>query len=995
MADVSVTFGANTSEFTAALAIAQKELQNATREMNRLAAQAVSGKGDLATASAGVNLYAKEVDAAKARIESLSAAMRQSSTAVAAAFNRNQLMESTHVLRAMFDEAMAGGNIFRALALESGRISQIIAEGQGGIRGFAAGLKTMAAEALAGNAAMFGLGGAAGAIAGTLGYLAYQAQEAKTALDSLILQSLGAGNVNNTAQGLRVLHEAMAAIPGASSEASDALAGMAARVNDAGNVIGLAVANSVVPFAELSGKDVPAAMDALTRALESPATAGRALIESIAGFTESERQAFDSAVNVGDAHKELGVILGALARIFKSTGDQAGDAGLKTQGFWRSLENAAKKFFEFGTASEIAASWQGRFADEARKASGVLSEAAANADKFRASLHDLVAQANQLAIKDNLLPDQLNQGIERAELLKRSLEEIQNIKSAQGATGETADIIRATATRLGVDPVTALRVAQSEGLNSYVGDQGSSFGPFQLHYGGIAPGANSVPGLGDEFTRQTGLDARDPGTITAQVEFALRKAIQNGWGAFHGAARAGIGNREGLPGGSPPQYKESLDSEERISLAHDEEIAKNQKLREQIKAQNDEHAGGNAIQREELAIAERNAKGRQNDVQDARDRLSAARAELAEEEKIGAGATAKAHAREIVAQREHDLQERIRAAKKAQYDLDAANAPKGSRDALNAKLAKAGVDLGAYAPGTPQHSAALLAQRQAKDAFDQAQARDAESAENEKYNAAKNGLAERLSMIREEAQAKQLSAHQVAEQELAVEDDRLQIEKAHWQKLKEIWGQGTAQYRQAEQKLILADSDSTKRRLQTQTNLQKSQAQQFNQMWDQMTGQLNGAIMSALTGRSKDAGRQFAMQLANDVGNMLLKAVENSLKNAILAGPLGSVFTGLAGAIGLTGFASGSWELPHDMVAQVHKGEMIVPAGPAAAIRSGQMGLGGGGAAVSHQSHVHIHAVDAQSLARHIQSNDSAVMKALEKATRRGLHLALSRRGTL
>ncbi len=35
----------------------------------------------------------------------------------------------------------------------------------------------------------------------------------------------------------------------------------------------------------------------------------------------------------------------------------------------------------------------------------------------------------------------------------------------------------------------------------------------------------------------------------------------------------------------------------------------------------------------------------------------------------------------------------------------------------------------------------------------------------------------------------------------------------------------------------------------------------------------------------------------------------------------------------MASFAVGAWELPHDMIAQVHAGEMIIPAGPAAAIR--------------------------------------------------------------
>ena len=120
--------------------------------------------------------------------------------------------------------------------------------------------------------------------------------------------------------------------------------------------------------------------------------------------------------------------------------------------------------------------------------------------------------------------------------------------SDQGPADATsmAQYIREAAARRGIDPDVALRVAQSEGLNKYEGDFGSSFGPFQLHYGGVAPDGNAVSGLGDAFTRQTGLDARDPRTWRQQVDFALDEAARGGWGPWHGAARVGIGDREGI-----------------------------------------------------------------------------------------------------------------------------------------------------------------------------------------------------------------------------------------------------------------------------------------------------------------------------------------------------------------------------------------------------------------------------------------------------------------
>ncbi|NCZ75263.1 MAG: hypothetical protein EBX65_07220, partial [Betaproteobacteria bacterium] len=61
---------------------------------------------------------------------------------------------------------------------------------------------------------------------------------------------------------------------------------------------------------------------------------------------------------------------------------------------------------------------------------------------------------------------------------------------------EAASYIVAAAQKRGIDPNVALRVARSEGLNQYTGDEGSSFGPFQLHYGGVAKGGNAVGGLG-------------------------------------------------------------------------------------------------------------------------------------------------------------------------------------------------------------------------------------------------------------------------------------------------------------------------------------------------------------------------------------------------------------------------------------------------------------------------------------------------------------------
>lgn len=113
--------------------------------------------------------------------------------------------------------------------------------------------------------------------------------------------------------------------------------------------------------------------------------------------------------------------------------------------------------------------------------------------------------------------------------------------------------IRYTAPRHGVDPNIALRVALSEGLQPGTwqsnvvknGQRETSYGPFQLLVGG---------GLGDKFIKEGYGDPRDPSTAFTQIDFALNEAKKHGWGPWYGAAKAGVGNWDGL--GAAPQQQQ-------------------------------------------------------------------------------------------------------------------------------------------------------------------------------------------------------------------------------------------------------------------------------------------------------------------------------------------------------------------------------------------------------------------------------------------------------
>ena len=86
------------------------------------------------------------------------------------------------------------------------------------------------------------------------------------------------------------------------------------------------------------------------------------------------------------------------------------------------------------------------------------------------------------------------------------------------------------------DPQFAAKVYQGEsGFNPLAeGDDKSSFGIAQLHYGDTSK-QFSNPGLGDEFTKQTGFDLRDPevrknpDVVRASIDWSNDYAAKNGW----------------------------------------------------------------------------------------------------------------------------------------------------------------------------------------------------------------------------------------------------------------------------------------------------------------------------------------------------------------------------------------------------------------------------------------------------------------------------------
>lgn len=105
--------------------------------------------------------------------------------------------------------------------------------------------------------------------------------------------------------------------------------------------------------------------------------------------------------------------------------------------------------------------------------------------------------------------------------------------------------------------------------------------------------------------------------------------------------------------------------------------------------------------------------------------------------------------------------------------------------------------------------------------------------------------------------------------------------------------------------------------------------------------------------------------------------------------------TVLSVATGLASFAGGSWSLPHDMIAQVHQGEMIVPAGPAATFRSMMESNSGfaGTVHVHHATNFNVSAMDSQSVRQFFKDHGRTIMHTINESVRTGSHIGMSKLG--
>jgi hypothetical protein len=215
--------------------------------------------------------------------------------------------------------------------------------------------------------------------------------------------------------------------------------------------------------------------------------------------------------------------------------------------------------------------------------------------------------------------------------------------------------------------------------------------------------------------------------------------------------------------------------------------------------------------------------------------------------------------------------------------------------------------------------------------------------------------------------------------------------------------EGHETLRQAAQKVLLSMiQDFIQARIRMVADWLAGIATQTTAMQVGQTAQ-TAAVMSGVAARTSAEQAGAASGLAASAGTMISQILA-SAKEAFagvfgfLAPVMGPAAAGPAAAAEGTvaaaaSFDSGSWQLPSDMVAQVHRGEMIVPAGATPWAQSVLANAAGAasGVTVNHATHFNISALDSQDVKRWFKNNSKTMLRTINDAVRSGSHLGLSR----
>ncbi|WP_158810119.1 hypothetical protein [Beijerinckia sp. L45] len=407
---------------------------------------------------------------------------------------------------------------------------------------------------------------------------------------------------------------------------------------------------------------------------------------------------------------------------------------------------------------------------------------------------------------------------------------------------------------------------------------------------------------------------------------------------------------------------------------------------------------------------------------------------------------------------------------KITFSADISELQKGLADAASAvaattsTLQSGAAQINASFAALGQAYAAGMAQRlDSARSYSDDELAIARSGDKAQTDIALNGIKERQSAVKEQAQLSQMSREQELAALLQLESQREQLERSHLTFLQSTYADNAVAFANVQRQIDELASQSALKRQDIERSVNQQIYADYRRTFEQAGSSVSSSIMGMIKGqetlrqavsnvllsiiqsfiqarirsvadwaagvatqtatttageatktgavvagtaaRSSAASSGAAADAASTVlaigKSIVASAAEtfagifgflSPLLGPAAAGPaMAGQATVLAAGAALPSFATGAWSLPADMIAQVHQGEMIVPAGPAARMRDAAGASTGGDVHVHHATHFNVTAMDSRDVKRFFNGNGKAILGAINDSVRNGAHLGLSK----
>jgi hypothetical protein len=457
---------------------------------------------------------------------------------------------------------------------------------------------------------------------------------------------------------------------------------------------------------------------------------------------------------------------------------------------------------------------------------------------------------------------------------------------------------------------------------------------------------------------------------------------------------------------------------------------------DQAQSTRDKIAGGNPVALEQVEAAKRAAADNANAVVDAERMVEAWKKVVATTN----DAVQKNSAIRSLNEAQKTLDDAKLNVARSRVALEAAD-----NETAKQKLATAQkqyeLDMKAAGTDTAKQNEAKARLKAAETEMDNFVTASKKEAENSRYAIAQQGLEARKVTLREEVMDHTLSAQDKLKADMALEAEQEKLDNDHYAKLRSLETEGTLEYQTAQDKMTQIAAAAATRRAKIAADDAKGIQHQYDQVTNSVASSVNSSIMAMIQGSQtlgqslKSVGMSIvgifvkagvdmvakwaehqAMMLTNTVNGQAAQtaaagagvAAQKAINATSISGDAGRAAAGafaavagipiigpvlapaaaaaaFAGVEAFGSFDTGSWSIPHDQLAMVHAGEMIVPSrgGIADEFRSS---LGGGGRPGGGDTHVHlsVQTMDSQSFASYTKNNSKHLIAAVRHGISQG-----------